>query len=128
MNAVDTGTPLLSRRHFLWNSAGGIGGLALSWMLHRQARGAAPDPIPHFAPRAKRIVQIFCAGGVSHLETFDYKPDLEKLHGKTLEGKGENKGFFGQPGRIMKSVFEFQRQGQCGHPVSSLLPHLATCV
>ena len=43
-------------------------------------------------------MQIFCAGGVSHLDTFDYKPELARFDGKTLEGKGENKGFFGQPG------------------------------
>jgi hypothetical protein len=120
---------LLSRRHFLWNSAGGIGGLALSWMLNRDARASSGSVVlPHFKPRAKRIVQIFCAGGVSHIDTFDYKPELEKLHGKTLEGKGENKGFFGQPGKVMKSPFEFRRYGQTGHWASSLLPHLSTCV
>ncbi len=47
--------------------------------------------------QAKRVVQVFCAGGVSHLETFDYKPELERVDGQTLEGKGENLGFFGQP-------------------------------
>ncbi|HEV8542650.1 MAG TPA: DUF1501 domain-containing protein [Verrucomicrobiae bacterium] len=123
---------LLPRRHFLWSSAAGIGGLALAWMLNRENRAAAAASgqfvLSHFSPRARRVVQIFCAGGVSHIDTFDYKPDLEKLHGKTLEGKGENKGFFGQPGRIMKSPFEFQRYGESGHWVSSLLPHLATCV
>src|SRR4051812_30094396 len=102
--------PLLSRRHFLWKSAGGIGGLALAWLLQQQSRGAqAVLQRPHFAPRAKRVIQIFCAGGVSHLDTFDYKPDLVKFDGKPLEGKGENKGFFGQPGNVMKSPYEFRR-------------------
>lgn len=123
---------LFSRRHFLWNTAGGIGGLAFSWMLNREARAgllpADQRTLPHFAPRAKRVVQVFCAGGVSHIDTFDYKSELERLQGKTLEGKGENKGFFGQPGRVMKSPFEFRRHGQSGHWVSSLLPHLAGCV
>src|SRR4051812_33302653 len=114
---------LLSRRHFLWSTAGGIGGLALSWMLNRDARAStSPSGLPHFAPRVRRVVQIFCAGGVSHIDTFDYKADLEKFHGKTLEGKGENKGFFGQPGNVMKSPFAFRRHGQSGHWVSSLLP------
>jgi hypothetical protein len=121
---------LLPRRHFLWQSAGGLGGLALAWMLNRDSRAGSfsAPPVPHFPPRARRVVQIFCAGGVSHLDTFDYKPELERLHGKTLEGKGENKSFFGQPGKIMKSPYEFRQFGQCGHRVSSLLPHLAACV
>src|SRR5687767_497745 len=98
--------PALSRRHFLWNAAGGMGGLALAWMLSRDARAqaapAAPASAtaPHFAPRAKRVVQIFCMGGVSHIDTFDHKPELAKFHGKTLTNKGENRGFFGQPGRV----------------------------
>ncbi len=126
--------PLLPRRHFLWNSAGGIGGIALAWLLNRdQARGASAaeggrSQAPVFAPRAKRVVQIFCCGGVSHLDTFDYKPELERLHGKTLDNKGENLGFFGQPGKVMKSVYDFRQHGQSGAWVSSLLPHLAGCV
>src|SRR5437868_14679794 len=125
---------VLSRRHFLWNTAGGIGGIALAWLLDRErpraelpAIGSSARP-PHFPAKAKRVVQIFCCGGVSHLDTFDYKPELERLHGKTLEGKGENLGFFGQPGKVMKSPYEFRRHGQSGAWVSSLLPHLAGCV
>ena len=126
--------PLLSRRHFLSNTAHGLGGVALAWLLSReQGRGAIPEvasaaKLPHFAPKAKRVVQIFCCGGVSHLDTFDYKPGLEALHGKTLEGKGENLGFFGQPGKVMKSVYGFRQHGRSGAWVSSLLPHLAGCV
>jgi hypothetical protein len=125
--------PVLSRRHFLSNSAAGLGGVALSWLLHReQARATAAVPgasarLPHFPARAKRVVQIFCCGGVSHLDTFDYKPDLERLDGRPLEGKGENLGFFGQPGKVMKSVYPFRRRGQSGAWVSDLLPHLAGC-
>ena len=122
-------SPLLSRRHFLSNTAGGLGGVALAWLLAReQSRAAsAAAQAPHFPPKAKRVVQIFCCGGVSHLETFDYKPELERMDGKTLEGKGENLGFFGQPGKLMKSVYEFRQHGQSGGWVSSLLPHLAGC-
>ncbi len=130
----DRGPSVLSRRHFLWNTAGGLGGIALAWLLNReQARAAVPGVTssarpPHFAPKAKRVVQIFCCGGVSHLDTFDYKPELERMHGKTLEGKGENLGFFGQPGKVMKSAYEFRQHGKSGAWVSSLLPHLAGCV
>ncbi len=83
---------------------------------------------PHYAPRAKRVIQVFCAGGVSHLETFDYKPELERMDGKSLEGKGENLGFFGKPGNLMKSVYAFQRHGKSGAWVSILLPNIAGCV
>lgn len=126
--------PVLSRRHFLSNAAGGLGGVALAWLLHRdQARaslgsGIRSARLPHFAPKAKRVVQVFCCGGVSHIDTFDYKPALDRWDGKTLEGKGENLGFFGQPGRVMKSVYPFRQHGQSGAWVSSLLPHLAGCV
>ncbi len=123
---------LLSRRHFLWNSGGGLGAIALAWMLDREkSRAAGPSALPlgraHFPAKAKRVVQVFCAGGVSHLETFDYKPELERMHGQTLEGKGENLGFFGQPGRLMKSLYEFRQHGESGAWVSDLLPHLAGC-
>ncbi len=132
--------PLLSRRSFLSNSAHGLGGVALAWLLHRdQGRAAGIGAgagamtrssalLPHFAPKAKRVVQVFCCGGVSHLDTFDFKPELERMHGKSLEGKGENLGFFGQPGKLMKSVYPFRQHGRSGSWVSSLLPHLAGCV
>ncbi len=121
---------LLSRRHFLWNSGGGLGGIALAWLMNQeQARASSPPPThqPHFPPKAKRIVQIFCAGGVSHLETFDYKPELARMHGMTLEGRGENQGFFGQPGRLMQSAYPFRQRGQSGAWISDLLPHIASC-
>ena len=106
--------PLLSRRHFLWNTAGGIGGVALAWILSQERARTATSPaaathssarLPHHTPRARRIIQIFCCGGVSHLDTFDYKPGLAQAHGKAIEGKGENLGFFGQPGKVMKSPY-----------------------
>ena len=120
----DAQRPLLSRRHFLGNTAGGIGGLALAWLMNEEQSRAAT----HIPAKAKRIVQIFSCGGVSHIDTFDYKPELAKLHGKTLEGKGENLGFFGQPGRVMKSPYEFRQHGQSGAWVSSLFPRVAECV
>ena len=123
----------LSRRHFLWNSGGGLGAIALAWMLNRDSLKAAESSAlsaiqPHFTAKAKRVVQVFCAGGVSHLDTFDYKPELEKMDGKSLEGKGENLGFFGQPGRLMKSVYEFNQHSKSGAWVSNLLPQLSQCV
>ena len=129
MHPLSDPSPLLSRRHFLSNTAGGLGGVALAWLLARErSRATLPSAqMPHFPPKAKRVVQIFCCGGVSHLDTFDYKPELERMHGKAIEGKGENLGFFGQPGKLMKSVYEFRQHGQSGAWMSSLLPHLAGC-
>jgi hypothetical protein len=125
-------TPALSRRHFLWQSGGGLGAIALAWMLDRDARAAeretaSPSQRAHVPPKAKRVVQIFCAGGVSHVDTFDHKPDLAKFHGQELTGKGKLDTFFGKPGRLMKSPFAFRRRGKSGLWVSDLLPHLAGC-
>jgi hypothetical protein len=122
----------LSRRHFLWQAGGGLGAIALAWMLDREARAGQRETAsaqrPHFTPKAKRVVQIFCAGGVSHIDTFDHKPELAKHHGEELTGKGKIDTFFGQPGRLMKSPFAFRRRGHSGLWVSDLLPHLAGCV
>ena len=129
---------LLSRRSFL-GDVGGLGPVALAWMLHQEGALAAsgekqagrslygPRPT-HFPAKAKRVIQIFCAGGVSHVDTFDYKPELEKRHGQELTGKGKIDPFFGQPGRLQKSPFEFRRRGKSGLWCSDLLPGLASCV
>jgi len=122
---------LLPRRHFLSSSLGGLGGVALSWLMSREAARASGSAGilggAQFAPRAKRVVQVFCCGGVSHLDTFDHKPELERMNGKALEGKGENLGFFGQPGKLMKSVYPFRQHGRSGAWISDLLPNIAGC-
>jgi hypothetical protein len=126
----------LSRRHFLWQAGGGLGGIALAWLLDQEARALEPKlpdspyaPKPtHFPAKAKRVIQIFCPGGVSHLDTFDYKPELVKHDGKAMTGKGKVDTFFGQPGNLMKSPFAFRQHGRCGRWVSALFPHLATRV
>jgi hypothetical protein len=127
--------PAFSRRHFLAHAAGGLGGIALAWLLHQDAAAAdeaASSPYapkqPHFPAKAKRVIQVFCPGGVSHVDTFDHKPDLARYEGKELTGKGKIDTFFGKPGRLMKSPFAFRQHGDCGQWVSEILPHLATCV
>src|SRR5438067_2103211 len=92
----------LTRRHFLWQSASGLGGVALAWLLNRDGRAHAA---PHAIPKVRRVVQVFCPGGVSHVDTFDYKPDLEKHNGEELSGKGKIDTFFSKPGRLMKNQF-----------------------
>ena len=113
-----------SRREFV-TQATALGSVALTWLSARDARADAPISGPHHAARARRVIQVFCPGGVSHVDTFDYKPELEKQHGKPMTGKGKADTFFGQPGNLMKSPFAFRRHGKSGRWVSDLLPHLA---
>lgn len=121
------------RRDFLGNLGGGLAAIATSWLLHREMQAATVSSAGlvlsggHFPARAKRVIQIFCCGGVSHLETFDYKPELERRDGTELEGQTENLGFFGQPGKLMKSAYRFRQRGESGSWVSDLLPGLADC-
>ena len=126
-NSNSSGT---SRRDFLGHT-GALGSIALAWMLHRDglayAGQNATASLPHFAPKVRRVVQIFACGGVSQVDTFDYKPELKKYHGKSLEGRGELRGFFGKPGRIMQSPFTFRPYGECGAMVSDVLPHIGSC-
>ncbi len=130
--------PVVTRRRFLWEAGAGLSGVALAWLLQQEARAAnastalpaspyAPKPT-RFAAKAKRVVHICACGGVSHIDTFDYKPELEKRHGEELTSKGKIDTFFGRPGRLMKSQFAFRRHGQSGLWMSELLPRLATCV
>ncbi|MCX6382513.1 MAG: DUF1501 domain-containing protein [Armatimonadetes bacterium] len=130
---MDNKPPQISRRDLLANSAGGLGAVALACLLNEEAGAQQTNRSEqtqrtHFPPKAKRVIQIFCMGGVSHVDTFDYKPDLEKHNGESVTNKGKIDTFFGQPGTLMKSPFEFRKHGQSGKWVSSLLPHLAECV
>jgi hypothetical protein len=135
----------ISRRDFWFQAGMGIGGLALIDLLNRDgllaadgiagcrgSEGVKGSPYlpkqPHFKPRAKQVIHLFMSGGVSHVDTFDYKPDLEKYHGVALEGKGEIRVRQGYPGPLMKSPFSFKQYGQSGTWVSELFPHMATIV
>jgi hypothetical protein len=131
-----------SRRDFLFESCGGISGLALAHLLNQDgllaatANDAACDskPVgfnpfapkkPHFAPRAKSVISLFMSGGVSHVDTFDPKPALQKYAGQPLSGKGEIVVRQGNPGPLMPSPFTFKKYGQSGIEVSELFPLLA---
>ncbi|WP_020474833.1 DUF1501 domain-containing protein [Zavarzinella formosa] len=117
------------RRRFLSDSATGLGGIALAWMLNQErAAGAEAKPKPHFPAKAKRVIHVFSPGGVSHVDTFNHRPELDKADGKKLEGKGELDTFFGFPGVLRKSFYKFRQHGQCGAWVSELFPHLSKCV
>ena len=115
----------LSRRDWFGNASLGIGGIAAGWLLHHDSARAAALPLTHHPAKAKRVIQIFCPGGVSHIDTFDHKPELKKFHGQPLGDRGRVDTFFGQPGYLMASPFSFARHGDCGQWVSELFPHLA---
>src|SRR5439155_17099440 len=82
----------------------------------------------HFDGKAKSVIFIFCYGGPSHVDTFDYKPKLYPLDGKTIPVKTFGRGGHKNEGRVVGPKWQFQQYGQCGKWVSDLFPHLATCV
>ena len=97
------------------------------------ALGATPAPVDplsphpgHFPVKAKSVIWLFMNGGPSHVDTWDYKPELATRNGKELEGFDKNTGFFtGNVGPLMKSPFKFQQHGQCGAWVSEIFPKMA---
>ena len=114
----------VGRREFLWRAGGGIGGVALASILAREGRGAAA----HHPPQAKHVIQIFCSGGMSHLDTFDYKPELERRAGQPFDPGGKLQFFASKPGNCQPSYWKFRQHGESGLWVSDLLPKLAGCV
>jgi hypothetical protein len=110
---------LLQRRQFLSQMTTGLTGVALSRLM-----ADAPKHQPHFPPKAKQVLQIFCPGAASHVDLWDHKPMLEKYHGTPLPGATEVT-FQGKNGNLMKSPWAFQPAGQSGKQISSMLPHIA---
>ena len=87
----------------------------------------APLHVPHFAPRAKRVIQLFMPGGPSHVDTFDFKPDIEKYQGQRLAAV-DRKSLRNTKGGLLRSPFDFKQYGRSGKHVSSIFPHVAQCV
>jgi hypothetical protein len=127
------GQQFVNRRDFLSSFASGVGGIALASLLQDQGLLAAstqPDnPLiprrPHFQPKAKRVLHVFCVGAVSHVDTFDHKPELEKRHGQALPGGDTLITFQGPNGNLVKPLWPFRPRGQSGKMMSDLLPNLA---
>src|SRR5262245_23214721 len=127
----------LARRWFLKECGVGLGAIALGSMTGSRSASAATavDPLalkaPHYRPRAKSIIFLFMAGAPSHLELFDYKPQLAKFDG-TLPPpeliKGYRAAFINPNSKLLGPKFKFAKQGKCGAELSELLPHLATVV
>jgi hypothetical protein len=134
----------LNRREFFNRFGLGLGGVALTQLLQGGASAAAtpvaPNPFqgvlaqPHFAPKAKRIIYLFMAGGPSQLDLFDYKPVLNQRHGEDLpESVRKGQRLTGMSGfqahlPLAGSVFKFAQHGRSGAWVSDLLPHTAKMV
>src|SRR6516225_757589 len=132
-----------TRREFLWQIGGGFGSVALSALMQadgflaRQsvaADGSTPfvNPLapknPPLPAKAKNVIFLFMYGGPSHVDTFDYKPDLYPLDGKTIAVKTFGRGGHKSQGRVVGPKWQFKQYGQCGKWVSDLFPNLATCV
>ncbi len=149
------GLRLLDRRDFMSDSASGLSGLALATLLAQHGLlgpgevAAADNPkseirgpkspirpvvrperpyarrSPHFEPRAQRVLMIFCSGAVSHVDTFDYKPELIKRHDTPMPGSGQLITFQGENGNLIQPIWPFRPRGQSGKMISDLLPRLA---
>ena len=128
----------MNRRDFLGRFGLGLGGVALMGLLHCDARKepiAVPVlPQPHFAPKAKRIIYLFMAGGPSQHDLFDYKPLLNQRNGQDLpESVRMGQRLTGMSGNqatlpLAGSIFKFDKHGKCGATVSELMPHTAKIV
>jgi hypothetical protein len=126
----------VDRRTFLWQAGGGLGGVALSWLLGREGLLASPPGRGrpefngglHHRAKARRVVMLFMSGAASQVDTFDHKPALLKRHGQKFDPGGKVELFQSVPGDCMKSPWAWKQHGQCGKYVSGLLPHLAGCV
>jgi len=112
----------LTRRKFLGNVATGVMGMGLHDLI---ARNAFASTKPHFPPKAKRVLQIFCPGAASHMDLWEHKPMLEKMHGKPLPGEENLVSFQGKNGPLMKSPWVFKPAGKSGKMISSMMPHMA---
>ena len=118
-------TPVFNRRDMLKVSGAGFGSLALAGLAAEEARADAArarvNPLsvkqPHFAPKAKRVIFLFMHGGPSQVDTFDYKPLLDRDHGKPLPF-AKPRVFSAPTGNLLKSPWNFQQYGESGAWVS----------
>ncbi len=122
----------LRRRDLLKGAACGFGYLALAGLATEQAAAGSADPLApkpgHFPPRAKRVIFLFMQGGVSQVDSFDYKPRLAKDDGKQMPFDDArvlaNTGMRGSSQRVMKSPWKFQQHGESGRWGSELFPEI----
>ena len=125
------------RRRFFTDRIGALAGIALAWMLAEEAPADSPaiDPARPYAPRpghfrfrARNVIGIFCSGGLSHVDTFDYKRELIRYHGQPLPGNEDLISFQGPNGNLTQPLWTFRRRGECGRMTSDLLPYIGAKV
>jgi hypothetical protein len=117
---------LMDRRSFLHFAAHGLGGAALAALLTRDGKASSADVsgLPHHPPKAKRAIHICLCGAMSQVDSFDYKPELARLHGRSLQSSERPDVFFGQVGLLRQSDWAFRRRGRSGLWVSDLFPEI----
>ncbi|MEZ6061715.1 MAG: DUF1501 domain-containing protein [Planctomycetaceae bacterium] len=119
------------RRGFLKFAGSSLTSTAFASMLTRDGVARADrvpgqaEGLPHHEPKAKRVIHLCLCGGVSHIDSFDYKPELAAFHGKSLQSEERPATFFNQIGLIRKNDWEFRQRGKSGLWISDLFPHLA---
>lgn len=123
----------ISRRAMLRSAACGFGSLALTGLCQQTATASSSlfnQRRPMFPAKAKRVIFIFMAGGPSHVDSYDYKPDLIRNHDKDYDFTGVRFGTFGKKSKrkLMKPLWDFKQYGQCGQHVSELFPYTAQMV
>jgi hypothetical protein len=124
-----------SRRDFLWQLGGGLGGIALATLLAEEGllgatntnQGALGGKL-HHAPKAKRVIQLFMAGGASHIDLWDYKPELIKHHGEPSDFGEPVEAFQNGLGPWTKPYWEFKPYGHCGKQLGEPVAALGECV
>lgn len=124
----------LSRRDLFDSVYTGLAAIGLAALLGKEGQAANGKGaggwqpgrgVTHFPARARRVLQIFCPGAASHLDLWDYKPELEKRHGEPLPGAESFVSFQGKNGNLMRSPWAFVPAGRSGKRITSMLPHLA---
>ena len=127
----------VNRREFLGTVGGGFPALALTGLLSgegffKEAFGSSANPLaarpPMVKGKAKSVIFLFMYGGPSHIDTFDYKPEMVGMDGKTISVKTFGRGGKKNEGRIVEPKWKFKPYGQCGKYVSDLFPHVGGCV
>ncbi len=125
----DRAAAVFSRRRLLGNVYTGLAGVGLWHLLSAEGSGRESrptgQPATHHAPKARRVLQIFCPGAASHMDLWEHKPVLEARHGEPLPGEENLVSFQGKNGNLMKSPWPFVPAGECGKRLSTLLPHMA---
>ncbi|MEX2261032.1 MAG: DUF1501 domain-containing protein [Bryobacteraceae bacterium] len=132
---MNVDSKFLARRWFLEQCGVGLGAMALGHLMAGSSPAASADPLapkqPHYAPKATRVIFLFMAGAPSHLELFDFKPQLAKFDGTLPPAdllKGYRAAFINPSSKLLGPKFKFAKHGRSGAELSELLPHLAKVV